>query len=213
MRYTPVEGDLYRHGASGILMQSITWEDDCELLTKIHGGEFSNHASSCTLVGKAFWHGFCCPTALQDVVELVKRCKAYQFHAKRIHTPAQTLQMIPPSWLFAVWGLDNLGLFPRAVGGFRYLYVATNKFTRWSEATPMVKINKQSIVKFIKSIVCMFRVPNRILTDNGSQFTSSVFQGYYKDLGIQICYASIAHPESNRLVERDNAEILKVLRT
>jgi transposase InsO family protein len=77
----------------------------------------------------------------------------------------------------------------------------------------VVKINKQSAVKFIKSIICRFRVPNWIITDNGSQFTSGAFQGYYKDLGIQICYASPAHPESNGQVEYANAEILKGLKT
>jgi transposase InsO family protein len=77
----------------------------------------------------------------------------------------------------------------------------------------VVKINKQSAVKFIKSIICRFGVPNRIITDNGSQFTSGAFQGYCKDLGIQICYASPAHPESNGEVERANAEILKGLKT
>jgi transposase InsO family protein len=99
-----------------------------------------------------------------------------QFHTKQIHTPTQTLQMIPLSWSFAVWGLDILGPFPRAVGGYRYLYVAINKFTKCPKATLVVKINKQSAVKFIKSIVCRFGVPNRIITDNGSQFTSRVFQ-------------------------------------
>jgi hypothetical protein len=63
------------------------------------------------------------------------------------------LQMILPSWPFAIWGLDILGSFPWAVGGYRCLYVAIDKFTKWSEATPVVKINKQSAVKFIKSIV------------------------------------------------------------
>jgi transposase InsO family protein len=77
----------------------------------------------------------------------------------------------------------------------------------------MVKINKQSAVKFIKSIVCMFGVLNSIITDNGSQFTNIVFQEYCKDLGIQICYASIAHLESNGHVKRANAEILRGLKT
>ena len=76
--------------------------------------------------------------------------------------------MIPPSWSFAVWGLDILGPFPRAVREYRYIYVAINKFTKWPEATPVVNINKQSAVKFIKSIICRFGVPNRIITDNGS---------------------------------------------
>jgi hypothetical protein len=92
-----VEGDLYRHGANSVLMRFITREEGCELLAEVHGGECENHASFRTLVGKAFQHRFYWPTALQDAVELVKTCKACQFHAKQIHMPAQTLQMILPS--------------------------------------------------------------------------------------------------------------------
>jgi hypothetical protein len=61
----------------------------------------------------------------------------------------------------------------------------------------VVKINKQSAVKFIKSVICRLGVLNRIITNNKSQFTSGTFQGYCEDLGIQICYASVAHLESN----------------
>jgi transposase InsO family protein len=93
------------------------------------------------------------------------------------------------------------------------LYATIDKFTKWPKATPVVKINKQSIVKFIKSLVCRFGVPNRIIIDNGPQFTSRVFQDYCEDLDIQICYASVAHPESNGQVERANAEILRGLKT
>jgi hypothetical protein len=57
-RYTLVEGDLYWCGANCILMRCITREDGCELLVEIHGGKCGNHASFCTLVGKAFRHGF-----------------------------------------------------------------------------------------------------------------------------------------------------------
>jgi transposase InsO family protein len=106
-----------------------------------------------------------------------------------------------------------LGSFPRAVGGFRYLYVAIDKFTKLPEATPTVKINKQSTVKFIKAIIYRFNALNRIITDIGSQFTSSAFQGYSEDLGIQIYYPSVAHQESNGQVKRDSVEILKGLKT
>jgi hypothetical protein len=71
-RYTLVEGDLYRHGANGILMWCITREDGFKLLIEIHVGECSIHASSRPLVGKAFRYGFYWPTTLQDTVELVK---------------------------------------------------------------------------------------------------------------------------------------------
>jgi hypothetical protein len=57
-RYTLVEGDLYRHGVNGVLMRCITREEGCELLIEVHGGECGNHASSHTLVSKAFRHRF-----------------------------------------------------------------------------------------------------------------------------------------------------------
>jgi hypothetical protein len=87
-RYAVVEGDLYRRGANDILMWCITQEEGRELLSKIHGGECGSHLSSRTLVGKAFRHDFYWSTALQDAAEMVKSCKACQFHAKQIHTPA-----------------------------------------------------------------------------------------------------------------------------
>jgi hypothetical protein len=83
--------------------------------------------------------------------------------------------MILPSWPFAVWGVDILGPFPRAVGGYRYLFVAMDKFTKWPEATPVVSITQSVAVSFLKSTVCRFGVPSRIITDNRTQFTSRVF--------------------------------------
>jgi hypothetical protein len=165
-RYAVVEGDLYRRGANGIHMRCITQEEGHELLTEIHGGECESHSSSRTLVGKAFRHGFYWPTALQDAAEMVKSCKACQFHAKQIHTPTQALQMILPSWPFVVWGVDILGPFPRAISGYRYLFVAIDKFTKWPEATPVVNITQGVAVAFLKSIVCRFGVPSRIIMDN-----------------------------------------------
>jgi hypothetical protein len=164
--YAVIEGGLYRRGANGILMRCITQEEGRELLTEIHGGECGSHSSSRTLVCKAFRHGFYWPTALQDVAEMVKSREACQFHAKQIHTLAQALQMIPPSWPFAVRGVDILGPFPRAVDGYWYLFIAIDKFTKWPEATPIVSITQGAAVAFLKSIVCRFGVPSCIITDN-----------------------------------------------
>jgi hypothetical protein len=76
---------------------------------------------------------------------------------------------------------------------YRYLYATIDKFTKWPEATPVVKINKQSAVKFIKSIVCRFGVPNKIITDNGSQFTNvlRIQRGHEHPYLLHIYYTSI----------------------
>jgi hypothetical protein len=106
---------------------------------------------------------------------MVKRCEACEFHAKQIYQSTQELQTIPLTWPFAVWGLDILGPFPRAQGGYRYLYVIIDKFTKWVEVEPVCTIPARSAVKFIRGLVCRFGVPNHIITDNGNQFTSGLF--------------------------------------
>jgi hypothetical protein len=110
-------------------------------------------------------------------------------------------------------GVDLLGPFPRAVGGYRFLFIAIDKFTKWPEATPMVSITQGATVAFLKSIDCGFEVPSRIITDNGTQFTSRLFQEYCEGIGTQLCFASVAHPKSDGQVERANAEILRGLKT
>ena len=58
-----------------------------------------------------------------------------------------------------------------------------------------------------------FGDPNRIITDNGTQFTGSEFKDWCEELGIKICYASVAHPQSNGQVERANGMVLQGIKT
>jgi hypothetical protein len=174
-RYSIKDGDLYRCRPSGVALKCISTHQGQELLRDIHTGECRHHAFASTLAAKAYRSGFYWSSAREDAAEMVKRCKACQFHAKQIHQPVQELQTIPLTWPFAVWGLDILGPFPRAQGGYRYLYVTINKFTKWVEVEPVCTILARSVVKFIRGLVCRFGVPNRIITDNGSQFTSGLF--------------------------------------
>jgi transposase InsO family protein len=110
-------------------------------------------------------------------------------------------------------GVDILGPFPRAVGGYRYLFVAIDKFTKCPEATPVVNITQGAAVAFLRSIICRFEVLSHIITDNETQFISRLFQEYCEGIGTQLCFASVAHPRSNGQVERENTEILRGLKT
>ena len=211
--YVFIDGDLYRRRPNGVKLRCIPKEQGQALLADIHEGMCGTHIGSRALVGKAFRQGFYWPTTLSDAEELVRTCDACQFHSKEIHQPAQALQTIPLSWPFVVWGLDILGPFPHATGGFEYLYVAIDKFTKWPEVEPVRKVTAQSAIKFFRGLVCRFGVPNRIITDNGTQFMSGAFTAYCEQLGTRICYASVAHPRSNGQAERANAEVLRGLRT
>ena len=93
------------------------------------------------------------------------------------------------------------------------MYVTSNKFAKWPEVEAVRKVTAQLAVKFFKGLVCRFGVPSRIITDNGTQFTSHTFMQYIQDLGSKVCFASVAHPRSNGQAERANAEVLRGLRT
>jgi hypothetical protein len=212
--YVMIGSDLYRKAAStGILMKCILRSEGLQLLTEIHSGECGCHAASTNLVGKAYRSGFYWPTAVTNAKDLVKRCKGCQFFAKQQHLLAQVLRIIPPSWPFAMWGLDVVGPFRTAPGGYKHILVAVVKFTKWIEVRPVVKVTSEEAVKFIRDIKHRFGVPNRIITDLGAAFPGSVFWEFCQDNLIDVYSSSVAHPWCNGQVEEPTTGCSKPLRT
>ena len=66
------------------------------------------------------------------------------------------------------------------------MYVVIDKFTKWPEVEAVRKVTAHSAVKFFKGLVCHFGVPNRVITDNNTQFTSHAFMQYIEDLGSRV---------------------------
>ena len=52
-------------------------------------------------------------------------------------------------------------------------------------------------IEFIKDIMHRFGMPNRIIMDLGSPFTTIEFKSWAQDCGINIDYASVMHTEAN----------------
>jgi hypothetical protein len=108
--YVLVGDKLYRRGASsGVLMKCVPRKEGKGILEEIHKGVCGNHASSRTLVSKAFRRAFYWPTALGDAEELVRRCQGCQYFAKQQHVSAYKLVTRLPTWLFSCWELDMIG--------------------------------------------------------------------------------------------------------
>jgi transposase InsO family protein len=183
-----------------------------QLLDKIHVGQCGVHAVSRTLVGKAFRSRFYWATVKNDAAKLVQKCEACQFLSNQQHLPAQQLQTIPVTWSFACWGLDMIGSFKKAQGGYTHILVAIDKFTKWIEYKPIASLTSAKRVEIIQEIMFRFGIPNSIITDLGSNFTNSEFFDFCEQRSIQIKYASVAHPRANGQVERANEMILDALR-
>ena len=70
--------------------------------------------------------------------------------------PAQALQTIPASWPFACWGLDMIGPFKPAPRGFKYVYVAIDKFSKWIEYKPLITATTKKVAKLFEDIIHRF---------------------------------------------------------
>ncbi|XP_057506540.1 uncharacterized protein LOC130789741 [Actinidia eriantha] len=72
-------------------------------------------------------------------------------------------------WPFAQWGMDIVGVLPRAPGNKRFLLAATDYFTKWVEAKPVAQIREVDVIKFIRrNILSIFGIPRAFVSDNGT---------------------------------------------
>jgi transposase InsO family protein len=210
--FTTIDGELYKRAASGVLQRCIPIPHGRELIRDIHAGVCGHHAAPRTLVGNAFRQGFYWPTAVADANEVVRTCEGCQFYACETNLLAHTLQTIPVTWPFAVWGLDIIGPLRKVPGGYTHLLVVVDKYSKWIEARPITKLRAEQAVSFFTDIIHRLGVPNSIITDNGSQFTSKKFLEFCDNYHIRVDWAAITHPQTNGQVERANRMILQGLR-
>ena len=99
-----------------------------------------------------------------------------------------------------------------ALGGFNHVLVAVDKFTKWIEYKPIVKISSNRAVDFISYMIHWIGFPHTIITDLGSNFTSKSFWDFCDNSCIEVKYASVADPRANGKVERINGLVLDGLK-
>jgi hypothetical protein len=147
--YHLIDGILYWRGSNGMMMNCISREEGIQVLQDIHSGVCGSPLSWCSIIGKAFRHGFYWPTAKDDVMEVITKCKDRQFFQKQTTKHANPLQSIDLSWPFAIWGIDIMGILPGAPGGFIFLFFAIDTFTKQMKPMPVVNITQEAAVKFL----------------------------------------------------------------
>ena len=107
--------------------------------------------------------------------------------------------------------VDLVGPFPTAKGGFQFLLTYIDMATRWPEAVPLKKTTTREVIDQLRTIICRNGFPTTIVTDNGPQFTSALFEKFLKDKGIAQVKASQYHPQGNGVVKRMHGTLNSVI--
>jgi hypothetical protein len=154
--FTMIKGELYKRSISGVLQRCVTPEQGRLILKDVHEGVCRHHASSRAIAAKVSRAGFYWLTAIEDAKDIVRTCDACQRFAAKPHSPAAELMPIPLSWPFAQWGLDMVGKLHKVwPGGYEYMLVVVDKFTKWIEAKQINSPDASSVVSFVKGRVTL----------------------------------------------------------
>ena len=90
-----IKGQLFRERVTGVCQKFITPEEGRMILNDIHSGTCGHHASSRTIVAKAYRAGSYWPRANEMAKDIVDKCEGCQLYSNMSHKPASALKTIP----------------------------------------------------------------------------------------------------------------------
>jgi len=156
---------------------------------------------------------FAWPGLAADVKTWCAACAACA-RAKVTVQPISPVESIPiPKGRFSHVHVDIVGPLPTTTAGFSYLFTMVDRATRWPEAVPLKGISARECADaFTAHWVARFGVPETLTSDQGTQFTGSLWKCLCSTLGIKHITTSAYHPQSNGLVERWHRSLKAALR-
>jgi transposase InsO family protein len=147
------------------------------------------------------------------VQEHVKTCPSCQKTKPDNRKPPGLMQSSPITGPWDTLYMDLMGPYVKShPGGYTYLLVVIDDFTKWTEVFPLRDATAARICKVLEeSLFCRFGMPKTLVSDNGSNFTSQILAYLCKQWKIQQRFTSPYHPQSN-LTERANRSIKTMIR-
>lgn len=83
-----------------------------------------------------------------------------------------------------------------------FYLIVVDSYSKWPEIFKCKRPTASVTKDFLTELFARFGVPEKIVTDNGTQFTGSEFKTFCKTLGIDHITTSPYHPRSNGQAER-----------
>ena len=101
---------------------------------------------------------------------------------------------------------------PASDKGHRYILTLMDYATRYPEAIPLKNIDTETVAEALLDMYSRADVPEEVLSDLGTQFTSDCMKVVSRLLSIRRLTTSPYHPACNALVEKFNGTLKRLLR-
>ena len=141
-----------------------------------------------------------------DIERAVKLCCKCQEHQK---LPARA-PMHPWEWPDRPWARLHIDYAGPIQG--KIILVVVDAHSKWLEALTVTAATSQSTIEKLRMLFATHGLPETIVSDNGSVFTSEEFQVFTRRNGIQHLTSAPYHPASNGLAERAVQTVKEALR-
>ena len=127
--------------------------------------------------------------------------------------PKGKLQKVIAGAPMDIVAIDILSGLPATPKGYKYLLVATDYFTKWCEAYPLVDAEAATCMQALYSgFFSRFGLPRQLHSDQGTNFENKLFSELCQITGINKTRTTAFHPRSDGQTERLNRTILQMLR-
>jgi hypothetical protein len=87
---------------------------------------------------------------MDDCIKYQRGCKVCQRFRNIQLAPAGVMNSIVKAWSFRGLGLDFISeIHPGSSKGHRFILVATDYFTKWTEAVPLRNMTHLEVISFV----------------------------------------------------------------
>lgn len=143
---------------------------------------------------------------------VVRTCVICQKSKVPNQTSTGIMKSIIPLNQNELLAVDLFGPLPTSIAGVKYIFVILNVFTKYIKLYKLKKPTTRAIIGKLKNdYFIRVRKPERILSDNGTQFRSKQWDTFLRENHIDNLHCSIRHPQSNPS-ERTMRELGRLLR-
>lgn len=163
------------------------------------------------LVRNTFWW----PSLSNDVSMYVKSCSVCARSKTPRKLPAGLLEPLPiPQRPWSHLSIDFVTDLPRSEGNTTILVIC-DRFSKSCRLVPLkgLPMAMETAQALFHHVFRVYGIPEDIVSDRGSQFTSRVWKAFCKQLDINVSLTSGYHPQANGQVERLNQELGRYLRS
>jgi hypothetical protein len=143
------------------------------------------------------------PNMKKDISDYVGKCDICSVVKKGRHERTGIIQRYYATEPFQILHMDLVGEMPCSVRGNKYILTMMDRFSHFVVAVPIENKTANVVLRaLLNHWIFVFGKPQKIVSDNGSEFKNSTMKDICKQLGIVHRFTSTYHPQCNGQIER-----------